>query len=383
MATAIRPIHYDERLTLVEHLDELRTRLIISGIALALAFGVCFWQNHALLSLINRPINHQIQKQIARGDGFLGSAAVAQQGILHVARDTQALAGVLAAPSSQLPAATRARLSALIPRLRQDVAKIPRTPSGNNLITLGVGEPFTTTVTVVFVFALICSLPVILYELYGFVLPALSASERRAVRPALTAVPFLFVAGVLFGYFIVMPAAIHFLQNFNSDQFNVVVQANQYYQFAATVLLAMGLVFQVPVVIVGATRAGLVTPRQLRRGRRFAIVACAAVAAFLPGDAITLLLETAPLYVLYEASILVAAFVAHRDARREGAQAAAAAAGGPSGHPPEGPAGPPAPPSGGPGSPPSGGAGEAGRAGGTQDPSVDAIIDHIDRKLSD
>jgi sec-independent protein translocase protein TatC len=379
MATAIRPIHYEERLTLVEHLDELRTRLIISGVALALAFGICFWQNHALLSLINRPIDHQIQKQIEQGHGFLGQAAIAQQGILHIAHDTQALAGVLAAPSSHLPAATRAQLGALIPELRRDVAKIPRTPSGNNLITLGVGEPFTTTVTVVFVFALIVSLPVILYELYGFVLPALSPSERRAVRPLLTAVPFLFIAGVLFGYYVVMPAAIHFLQNFNSDQFNVVVQANQYYQFAATVLLAMGLLFQVPVVIVGATRAGLVTPQQLRRGRRFAIVACAAVAAFLPGDAITLLLETAPLYVLYEASILVAAFVAHRDARREGAQSAATAAGGPSARPPGGPAGPPPPP-GRPGSPPSG---DAVGVGGTQNPAVDAIIDHIDRKLSD
>ena len=180
-----------------------------------------------------------------------------------------------------------------------------------------MGEPFTTTITVVFIFALIFSLPVILFELYGFVLPALNPNERRAVRPLLMAVPFLFAAGVAFGYFIVMPAAVRFLQNFNSGQFNVLVQANQYYQFAATVMLAMGLVFQVPVVIVGATRAGLVTPRQLRRGRRFALVACAAVAAFLPGDAITLLLETAPLYVLYEASILVASFVACRDATRE------------------------------------------------------------------
>ncbi|HVR05619.1 MAG TPA: twin-arginine translocase subunit TatC [Solirubrobacteraceae bacterium] len=380
MATAIRPIHYEERLTLVEHLDELRTRLIISGVALALAFGVCFWQNHALLSLINRPIDRQVQQQIERGDGFLGQAAVARQGVLGVAKDTQALVGVLAAPSSHLPAGTRKQLSALIPRLQQDVAKIPATPRSNNLITLGVGEPFTTTVTVVFIFALICSLPVILYELYGFVLPALSPSERRAVRPLLTAVPFLFVSGVAFGYFVVMPAAIHFLQNFNSDEFNVVVQASQYYQFAATVLLAMGLVFQVPVVIVGATRAGLVTPHQLRRGRRFAIVACAAVAAFLPGDAITLLLETAPLYVLYEASILVAAFVAHRDARREaGGRAAATAAGGPPEHPSGGSTtGPPYPPPGNPGSPPAGDASAAG-----PDSAVSAIIDHIDRKLLD
>jgi sec-independent protein translocase protein TatC len=376
MATAIRPIHHEERLSLVEHLDELRTRLIISGIVLAVAFGVCFWQNHALLHVINHPINKQLQKQVERGDGFLGQSAVAQQGILRVAKDTETLAGILGAPSSHLPAVTRAQLSAEIPRLRKDVAKIPRVPSGNNLITLGVGEPFTTTITVVFIFALIFSLPVILYELYGFVLPALSPNERRAVRPLLMAVPFLFVAGVAFGYFIVMPAAIHFLQNFNSDQFNVLVQANQYYQFAATVLLAMGLVFQVPVAIVGATRAGLVTPRQLRRGRRFAIVACAAVAAFLPGDAITLLLETAPLYVLYEVSILVAAFVAYRDAKRERAGTAGTAAGAPPEDPPDGSSEPPSPAGGPGGAPPAGATADTDR-------DVSAIIDHIDRKLSD
>jgi sec-independent protein translocase protein TatC len=377
MATAIRPIRHDEHLSLVEHLDELRTRLIISGIALALAFGVCLWQNHALLHLINRPINKQVQKQVEKGNGLFGQTALAQQGVIHVARDTEAMARILSVPASHLPAATRAQLAAAIQRLRSDVAKIPRVPSGNNLVTLGVGEPFTTTLTVVFVFALILSLPVILYELYGFVLPALSPSERRAVRPLVAAIPFLFMAGVLFGYFIVMPAAIRFLQNFNSDQFTVVVQANQYYQFAATILLAMGLVFQVPVAIVGATRAGLVTPQQLRHGRRFAIVACAAVAAFLPGDAITLLLETAPLYVLYEVSILVAAFVARRDARRDGARAAAAATGSPPEDPRGGLAGSSPPPPSGPSEPPAAGAQE------NADPGVSAIIDHIDRKLSD
>ena len=140
-------------------------------------------------------------------------------------------------------------------------------------------------------------------------------SDARS-RPLLVAVPFLFATGVVFGYFVVLPAAVRFLVNFNSSEFNIIVQADPYYQFAATVLLAMGLVFQVPVVILGATRAGIVTPKQLRKGRRYAIVACAAVAAFLPGDAITLILETVPLYILYEASILLASFVVRRDRDR-------------------------------------------------------------------
>jgi sec-independent protein translocase protein TatC len=162
---------------------------------------------------------------------------------------------------------------------------------------------------------------VILFELYGFMLPALQPSERRVALPLLMAVPFLFAAGVLFGYFVVLPAAVRFFVNFNSGEFNVLVQASQFYKFAATVLLAMGLVFQVPVAILAATRVGIVTPSQLRKNRRYALVGCAVVAALLPGDAITLALETVPLYVLYEASILLASYGGRSaDAGIEGAR---------------------------------------------------------------
>ncbi|HET9471520.1 MAG TPA: twin-arginine translocase subunit TatC, partial [Usitatibacter sp.] len=154
------------------------------------------------------------------------------------------------------------------------------------------------------------------YELYGFVVPALSPVEKRAAKPLLMAVPFLFAAGVLFGYFVVLPAAVRFFVNFNASEFNVLVQASQFYKFAGTVLLAMGLVFQVPVAILAATRMEIVTPRQLRKSRRYALLACAVVAAFLPGDAITLVLETVPLYLLYEVSILVASLLGR--SRRRG-----------------------------------------------------------------
>jgi sec-independent protein translocase protein TatC len=316
MATAIRTVGHEDRLSLVDHLDELRTRLIVSGLALAVAFGLCLWQNHALLRIINEPLNKQTEKQVRAGHGPLGQTALAQQGVLAVAGDTEAIAKTLSAPASGLPPATRALLAAQIPRLRADVARIPRTPQGNQPFTIGLGEPLTATITVSLYFALVISLPVILFELYGFVLPALKPDERRVALPLLGAIPFLFVIGVVFGYFVVLPAAVRFLQNFNSAEFNVVVQASQYYKFVATTLLAMGLVFQVPVVILAATRIGIVTPAQLRHGRRYAIVACAAVAAFLPGDVTTLILETVPLYVLYEASILLASVLERRRARR-------------------------------------------------------------------
>ncbi|HEX5225796.1 MAG TPA: twin-arginine translocase subunit TatC [Solirubrobacteraceae bacterium] len=314
MARAIRTIGHEDRLSLVDHLDELRKRLIISGAVLAVVFGFCLWQNHALLDVVNKPLNKQTRKQVQRGEGTVGQAVVAQQALLKLARDTESALAALSHPKSGLPAHTRAQLTPLIASLRTDVKKIPRTPQGEKPATLGVGEPFTTTLTISLYFALIIALPLILYEVYGFVLPALHPNERKAIVPLLTAVPFLFAAGVLFGYFVVLPAATRFLVNFNSSEFNVLIQASQYYRFAATVLLAMGVFFQVPVVILGTTRAGLVTPRQLRKGRRYALLACAAVAAFLPGDAITLILETVPLYVLYEASILLATFVRRPEA---------------------------------------------------------------------
>jgi sec-independent protein translocase protein TatC len=309
MVRAIRTIGHEERLSLVDHLDELRARLFVSGAVLAVVFGICLWQNHKLLEVINEPLKSQTKKQVAKGQGTVGQAVLAQKGLLRIARDTEGALGVLVDPHSGVSAGARARLQPLLSSLHEDVARLPRSSPGDNPVTLGVGEPFTTTITVTLYFALIISLPVILYELYGFIMPALAPNERRAARPLLTAVPVLFAAGVLFGYFVVLPAAVRFFVNFNSGQFNVLVQASQFYSFAATILLAMGIVFQVPVLILGATRLGLVTPRQLRRSRRYAVLACAVIAALLPGDAITLVLETVPLYVLYEASILLARFV--------------------------------------------------------------------------
>ena len=307
-------LSHDDQVSVVGHLDELRTRIIVSLAALAVAFGFCFWQNHTLLNLINRPLAHQTQQQVRAGQGPLGATYTVQRSARDVAVQLRAVTRALETERSQPPAVSTA-LSAAQASLGRDINRLSAPPTGDKPITLGIGEPFTTTITVSLIFALILSLPVILLQIYGFLMPAFDDSMRRRMLPVVLAIPGLFVAGVAFGYVIVLPAAVHFFQNFNSGQFNVLVQASQYYKFAATTLLAMGLFFQVPVVILAITRAGIVTPRQLRRNRRYAIGACAAIAALLPSDAITMILETVPLYLLFELSLLVATIAERRSAR--------------------------------------------------------------------
>jgi sec-independent protein translocase protein TatC len=312
MAVAIGRVGHEDRLSAVDHLEELRTRLIVCLVAIGLAFAVCVWQNHALLRIINRPLTHQTQKQVQAGNGPLGATYTVQQNARIVATQLELVVAALQRPGSGATAATRASLNGAGPKLQGAIAGLSAPARGDKPVTLGIGEPFVSTMGIALIFALVLALPVVLYELYGFLLPAFSPDQQRAATPVMVAIPLLFVLGVAFGYFVVLPAAVRFFVNFNSAQFNVLVQANQYYRFAAVTLLAMGLVFQVPVGILAVTRAGIVSVQQLRRNRRYALLACGLVAAFLPGDAITLVLETAPLYLLFEASLLVAAIAGRR-----------------------------------------------------------------------
>lgn len=250
---------------MVGHLEELRARLIISLAALAVAFGFCMWQNHALLTIINKPLAHQTQKQVRSGHGPLGATYTVQQGARVVATQLEVVVGALGRPGSGASAAVRKSLAGVGPALDKAIAGLSRPPEGDKPVTLGIGEPFSTTIGVALIFAFILALPVILYELYAFLIPAFSPEQQRVANSLVLAVPLLFVTGVAFGYFVVLPAAVRFFQNFNSGQFNVLVQASQYYHFVAVILLAMGLVFQVPVAILAATRSGVVTPASCAR----------------------------------------------------------------------------------------------------------------------
>jgi len=315
-APRLRPIGHDDRLSLVDHLDELRKRLIFSVIVFAVAFGLCLWQNDLILNVMERPSEQALQ-QISPDGGD-----PAEQSLRWEAQQRQAWTELAALTRAQALEEDDPELKRLLERvtatLRETAAVAPVSPvnATPRPVTLGVGEPFAVTVKVSAWAAVLISLPVLLWQLYAFVLPAFSPRERQVALPLMLAVPFLFVAGVIFAYLVVLPRAIDFLQNFNDDQFDILLQARDYYRFSILLLIVMGLLFQIPIAILGATRMGIVSVDQLRRHRRYALLVIAVLAMLLPGtDPITMVVAMLPLALLYEGSILFAAALDRRAAR--------------------------------------------------------------------
>ncbi|CAN5634058.1 twin-arginine translocase subunit TatC [soil metagenome] len=237
----LKPVAHEDQLSLVDHLEELRSRVFVALGALVPALVLCGWKNGLIIDILNRPL-----------------------------------------------------------------------PEGQEPITLSPTEPFLTTATLVVYAALLITLPLLLYQIYAFVLPAFSKDERRVALPLMLTAPTLFVAGVLFAYFVILPPAITVLLGFNADEFNTQLRAREYYSFASLTLISLGILFQVPIAVLAAVRLGVVTTAQLRSGRRYAILGIAVLAALLPTiDPVTMILEMIPLIVLYEISILVARAFEH------------------------------------------------------------------------
>jgi sec-independent protein translocase protein TatC len=312
MATALRQVGHDDRLSLVEHLTELRVRIVVSLFAFVLATGVCMWQNQRVLNILNHPLTHTANKgnhdPIQEGAGY-------SQLLAKWIKDDAVLQARTAATvdDPQLKAALIAHA-----REGQRIAQLAPKVQARKPVTLGVSEPFMETLKVSAYAGLLLSLPLILYEIYAFVLPAFSPREKQVALPAMMAVPLLFISGVVFGYFTVVPRAIYFLQNFNTDAFDVLIQAQPYYKFVLMLLVAMGLLFQIPVGIVAITRVGIISTSQLAHNRRYAFLVIAVLAMLMPGqDPITMSMMMAPMYVLFEASILFSWLLDRRAARAE------------------------------------------------------------------
>jgi sec-independent protein translocase protein TatC len=241
-----RRLRHDEGLELVEHLGELRTRLIVSLGALAVGFTVAYVFHGALLDLLNRPL-----------------------------------------PPEHRPP-----------------------------VTFGVAEPFLTSIKISLFFGFLLAVPVIAWQLWSFLAPALQANVQRAVAGLTGTATALAVAGMAFGYFVALPSALAFLTSYDDRHYTVQIRAQDYYSFTLTVLLAVAVVFELPVFLIGLVRLRVLSAAKLRRNRRIGYVAVAVLAVALPGvDPITTLFEMAPLGLLFEGSIWAAVIFERRWAR--------------------------------------------------------------------
>ncbi len=190
--------------------------------------------------------------------------------------------------------------------------------------TLGVTEPFFTSLSVAAQAALVLTTPVLAWHAWRFVRPAVAPEARRTIRALLVAAPLLFTGGVAFAYWLLLAPAVHFLLGIGPDSIDVVVRASDYYHFVTTILLAVGAAFCFPLVLLGLARVGIVTSQRLRSGRRVAYVLMVVLAALLPtADPVSLAIEILPLLALYELSI-VGVRVQERFAARTGDEQAQA-----------------------------------------------------------
>jgi sec-independent protein translocase protein TatC len=229
-----RRLGHGEEATLVEHLDELRSRMIVGLVSLAATTTVAFVFHGRLLNWLNRPLPARLHKPV----------------------------------------------------------------------TFGVAEPFMTSFKISMMAGLVLAFPIILWQFWSFLAPALEERTQRIIAGFVAVATGLLVVGILFGYFVALPPAIHFLTGYDQQHYQILVRARDYYSFVLMVLAGMGVVFELPIFVLALVRIGIVTTTRLRRTRRvgYFIVACVAVA--LPGvDPVTTTLEALPLFVLYESSI--------------------------------------------------------------------------------
>ena len=316
MPKVLRPIGHEDRLSIVDHLDELRGRLMICGAALVVAFGLCFWQNHILLNALNS----RLPPPSKTAANHLGGLTTDSVSAAHHFETAASLLQVLSRSTTLAPG-DAALIAAVAQQMGAAAKALPQATPKNIPITIGVGEGFTTTLTVCFFSALLLTLPLLLYELYAFVIPAMSPDERRVAAPAMIAAPVLFVIGVAFTFIVVLPAAVKFLQGYNNQQFNNLVQAKPLYSFEVLTMGAIGLAFQLPLAMLALRQLGVINGSTLTRHWRYATVIIAVIAAAMPGaDPVTTGLETLPLVLLFLASIVMLKIADRRDAKRAAAE---------------------------------------------------------------
>ena len=237
-----RRLGHGEEATLVEHLTELRTRVLIGLSAVGVAFGVTYWQRHWLIERLRDPL-----------------------------------------------------------------------PDKFELITLSPGEPFVTSFTVAFYAALAISLPILIWQLWAFLAPAFEANSQAVVAKLVASATFLLLAGMAFAYFIALPNILDFLLNFDAELYNTQIRAREYFGFTALMLLGFGVMFELPIFILGLVRLGVLDSAKLRRNRRIGYGMCLISVVLLPGvDFVSMGLQALPVVVLFELSIWLSLYFERR-----------------------------------------------------------------------
>ena len=237
-----RRLRHDESVTLVEHLTELRNRLLIVLAAVGLAFAATYWQRHWLVDRLREPL-----------------------------------------------------------------------PDRFELITLSPGEPFVTSVTVAFYAALAIALPILIWQIWSFLAPALEDRSQAVVARLLAAAALLLVGGMAFAYFVALPNILDFLLNFDEELYDTQLRAREYFAFASLMLLGFGVLFELPIFVLGLVRLGVLSSSKLRRNRRVGYGLCLIGVVFLPGvDFVSMALQSLPILVLFETSIWLSLFFERR-----------------------------------------------------------------------
>lgn len=240
-----RRLSHGEEATLVEHLDELRSRLIISLVFVVPAFLVAFAFHEPIMEWLTAPL-----------------------------------------------------------------------PDDRELVTLGVTEPFTTSVKVSLIAGIAFTIPVLLWQTWSFFAPAVEPHLQRVVLAFVLLATVLFACGVAFMYYVVLPRALEFLTTYDEDLYEIQIRASYYYSFAAMTLLAGGLAFLLPIFVLGLVRLRIVTSDRLRSNRRIAFVGLLVFAILLPTvDPVSLAFEVVPLVLLFEMSIWLSVLMERRWAR--------------------------------------------------------------------
>ncbi len=326
------------QMSFLEHLDELRKRLVNSVIIIIIAFAACWYFSGMIFNFLSVPIRQALSEASRRDvplKGLSGEERVGELSSLkagdrgrYVFERTARLGGAIVEAGASVQAVVATDSEGTIGLFTDEAivtnnavvpsgVRLPVDLTGNDnemnaeerLIVTTAGESFALYVTVSLYAAIAFSIPLLLWQVWGFISPALYKHERAYVWPFVILSSISFVGGAAFAYYILLPPALNYLLGLGED-FRLLLRATDYFDFITIVLLAMGLIFQMPAITYVLARIGLVSAGMLIRSWKIAIVVILIVAAVVSptGDIPNLMLFAAPMMVLYVISILIAWF---------------------------------------------------------------------------